>query len=84
MREDKDIVEKIDEFFAPFMVGVAAGRKGGSSGGRVKGGKIDDLYLDVLYSKEKDIKKATELIIKDKKLDKKTAKQLRKYVKKHS
>ena len=79
----KDILEKLDEFFAPFMAGMAAGKKMGSSG-RSKGGKIDDLYLDVLYSKEKDIKKATELVIKDKKLDKKTAKLLKKYVKKHS
>jgi hypothetical protein len=78
----KDIVERIDEFFAPFMAGMQAGRKAKSSGGG--GGKfgiMDDLFMEVIYHKNKNHKEAVEDVIKQKKLDKKMAKQLRKYVK---
>lgn len=77
----KDIVERIDEFFAPFVAGMKAGRKAVSSN-RVKGSIIDDLFLDVIYHKEKDHMKAVDLVAKEKNLDKKMAKKLKKYVKK--
>ena len=78
----KDILERIDEIFAPFIAGMKAGRAS-SSGGRAKGSRMDDLMMDVIYHKEKDRKKAVEDVIKQKNLDKKTAKQLKKYIKKH-
>lgn len=83
----KDIVQRIDEFFAPFMAGLKAGKK--SSGGSkplptgARFGKLDDLYREVLYSTERDSKKAVEKVIKDNKVDKKTANALRKRVKKN-
>ncbi len=86
----KDIVERIDEWFAPFMAGLKAGRKGGGGDSKSKPlptgarfGKLDDLYREVLYSTETDSKKAVEKVIKDNNLDKKTANALRKHVKKN-
>lgn len=82
---EKDIVKRIDEFL-PFavasMVGGLKGSKKSTSSGRIKGSIIDDLFLDVIYHKENDHMKAVELVIKEKNLDKATAKKLRKYVKK--
>lgn len=83
---EKDIVDRIDELL-PFVMAAAGGVLGSKGkrkmvgSKRVKGSWIDDLFLDVLYHKEPDRKKAVELVIKEKNLDKKTAKHLRKYVK---
>lgn len=81
----KDIVERIDEFFAPFIAGMKAGKGGGSKGKKLPAGarfgKIDDLYLEVMYHKTKNGMDAAEDIIKSKNLDRKTAKLLRKMVK---
>jgi hypothetical protein len=77
-----DVLKRIDEFLAPFIMGMKAG-KTSSSGGRAKGSRMDDLMMDVIYHKEKDRKKAVDDVIKQKNLDGKTAKQLKKYIKKH-
>jgi hypothetical protein len=78
----KDIIEKIDEMFAPFMMGVQAAR--GKSGGKPKKNIIDDLYSEVVWNKfwKTDQEAAIEDVIKTKKVDKRTAKKLRKYIKK--
>jgi hypothetical protein len=83
----KDLTERIDEILGIVMAGVKAGRKaGGSGGGRklpkgARFGKLDDLYLEVLYHKTLNGMEAAEDIIKKKNLDRKTAKALRKKVK---
>jgi len=82
----KDIVQRIDEIIAPFIMGMKS-KGGGSSRSKplpkgARFGKIDDLYMEVIYHKTKKGMEAAEDIIKTKNIDKKTAKLLKKYVKK--
>jgi hypothetical protein len=82
-----DIVQRIDEILAPFMMGVASGRKGGMTKGSklpdgLAFGKLDDLFSEVLYHKNKNRKEAIEDVIKKHKLDRKAAKYFRKHMKK--
>ncbi len=78
-----DIITKLDEFIG-FTAGIVAGRmgRGGGSSSGVATGRLKELFLEVVYSKEKDHMKAVDLVIKQKGLDKKWAKKLRKHVKK--
>ena len=82
----KDVTQRIDEILGIVMKGVQAGRKAGGGKGKklpsgARFGKIDDLYMEVMYHKTLDGMKAAEDIIKTKNLDKKTAKLLKKMVK---
>jgi hypothetical protein len=71
------------------MAGVKAGRKaGGSGGGRklpkgARFGQLDDLYMEVIYHKNfKQAWKQQRMLLRRKiRLDRKTAKALRKKVK---
>jgi hypothetical protein len=81
----KDIIDRIDELF-PFVVGAVAGgmAKRTPQGSQLATGRLKELYLKVVYHKEKDMMKAVDLVAKEEKLDRKWRKKLKKYVKKFS
>jgi hypothetical protein len=82
--------EKVDEIFGMFAAGMVGGKSKRKNTpfstkqmSSFPTGKLYDYFLDVMYHDEKDRMKAVNMVVKERNLDRKTAKELKKYVKKN-